>query len=278
MSTIIPKQQHYSTVTKTWNACSADKKKCRYANHRDVVVHDEEKTSFYKEMVSNALPESFTLKYAMKKDITGKRFETIKVAEPGTSGKRCMDCNEYLPASLVAEIDSFDNAGKRFNCNSCNGLIDWSVGHVPYVVEVLPEDAEPLISKEAVKNQSWFHATTVPNWGEDIMDAGVYIHAGSEVAAEERIKAVQRYTPTAEYYVYELRLKASSKVADDIYYDDNNWPETIDASSASGPKKDVVNKYQVNRYVNVWETAGTVSLLSDPNMFNIVGVKVIEIP
>lgn len=273
MSTITA-QQHYSPVTQRWSECSARKRKCRYSNHRDVVVADAEKASFYKELVKNALPESFTLKYAVKQSNVRRTSEKINVAEPGTSGKRCMDCSEYLPASLVAEVDSFDNYGKTFNCPSCTSIIDWSVGFVPYTVEVTPEDAEQLISKEAVKNQSWFHATTVPNWGEEIMDAGVYIHAGSETAAKERVKAVQHYTPSSEYYIYELRLKNSTKVADDIYYDDNDWPEVINPTA--GPKRDAIDKTKVNRYVNVWESAGTVSLLSDPRLFEIVGMKVVS--
>lgn len=137
-------------------------------------------------------------------------------------------------------------------------------------LKVLPTSA-PLMSEEFAKDAIWYHATVVPNWHEAVSEAGVYVHAGSRAAALER--AADKFFPYGQkitdrtIYLWKLSINSDAVVASDILSDENQWPTWVTGCTQKHLGGDV------QRYLNRWESPGSISVLADPRAFNVISVK-----
>jgi len=126
------------------------------------------------------------------------------------------------------------------------------------------------------KNISWWHATTVKNWEKEIkiaakMDQRFVVHIGNRRTAE-CVKNFFELSPdcigcgevpdgieTGDWNLYELRLKPDVFIPDEFISDD----EANRLEELPHPE----------RYVNIWEFVGDVSMVVRPEHFEIVSVR-----
>ena len=139
----------------------------------------------------------------------------------------------------------------------------------------------PALDAETARDLTWFHGTAVEDWSQEILtvfdqeedgdeDNVLLVHIGTYSAAMERIAADRPYSKGKPYYLYELRLTAEASVSDFIADDENNWPDSLfEAESGEFAGVNAV------RYLNRWETPGSISLLVAANVLEVVGVTVV---
>lgn len=253
-------QQHYSTVTNQWSTCKAVRRGCRYATHRDVADDDDtDRTALADVFYKTNLPKTVSL-------LSNKgKVENMLVAEEGTTGKRCRGCDKILSAETIQQIDS-SQAGASANCEHCGHKMNWYAVEPPYIVEVNRAEAHLLQNRETAKKQTWFHGTTVDNWAAEIAEAGVFIHAGTNNAALERLK-ISGQVSNEQQYVYELRMKPETQVNSTVYWDDNHFPESLNHHNDNS-----VKRTEVALYVNQWESPGSVSIIGAFDKFEVVNM------
>jgi hypothetical protein len=266
------KKQHYSTVTNDWERCRADKKPCRYADHRG--GDDLEKQKLLSQIIKANLPETVKLT-ALDGEKGSKRIK-----KPGTTGKRCRNCNAMLTQANVDEL--YDNTkpmeDRTTNCPSCSTGCLWYEfnGSAPYHVDINPEEAHLLLDENAVRETRWYHSSTSENWAESVETAGVLIHAGTLSAAHDRMNDLIGQNPQTDrthktHYLYEMKIKPGSALNKNILFDDNNFPSNPNEENEAD-----LNAKTVSRYVNEWENPGSVSLISVIDNFEIVKRTVLK--
>ena len=189
----------------------------------------------------------------------------LKVASPENTGLVCCYCD--LPISRDGWAKTLTEAP---TCDKCQRLID------PSDCEVEVESGSAaFLDKEAVQKVTWFHGTTLQEWDQKILAAHdakkevLLVHIGTRDAAEERIvtEKVNSCEPQ-DYYLYELKLKPEFTVSDCIIADRNNWPTTTAFKGQEDFEGDLVT-----RYLNCWESPGSISLLIAADAFEVVSVN-----
>lgn len=155
-------------------------------------------------------------------------------------------------------------------CGGCGNVFD--IDNVSLNVSPL---SAPLLDKSEVKQRTWFHTTNVQNWLPAVTEAKKYVHLGSLDSALERASDTY-YNQTAEWkienptsFLWEITIKPEAVVSDDVMQDENKWFDAV---------SDCTTKHlggDVQRYLNRWEAAGSISLLVDPRQ--IEAVKVTQI-
>lgn len=132
-----------------------------------------------------------------------------------------------------------------------------------------PEDFGTLLrrseliyfSDDMVKTSSWYHTSDRPDWEEAVKVGKVQqVHAGSWHSAEDRVSGLKR--EHGETWMYELRLKPDATIDPHVYAEDPNY--TLDWQTY--PQ----GKYSAHRYQNMYEDAGTISLLLHYSQFDII--------
>lgn len=156
-------------------------------------------------------------------------------------------------------------------CGGCGHVFDMD----NIALNVSPLSA-PLLDKNEVKQRTWFHATNVQDWLSAVTEAKAYVHLGSRDSALERESDIyhnqseewRKENPTTSF-LWEITIKPGAVVSDDVMPDENKWFSTV---------SDCTTKHlggDVQRYLNRWESAGSISLLADPSQ--IESVKVTQI-
>lgn len=207
-------------------------------------------------------------------DSNGNRV-VMNVAKPGTTGLRCRSCNNYLSKKVVDSIE--EQNSKIITCNSCYTSFTWNTNAdyrgvflPPYKVEIKTEEAHLLVSTDDVYSQTWYHSTQIENWATEIKKAETFVHFGTKEAALERLQLNNDWNKdNLEGEIYELRLKRSATISSTIHDDDNKFPELL-GEGRDEPHR--ISKNKVSRYVNQWESPGSVSLIGNLDDFEIVRV------
>lgn len=258
-------KQHLSPTTRKWETCSATKRQCRF-EHREIETPAEDKAALW-QTVQNSIQTALPTKFIIHNN-QGRSW-TKHVRQEGSSGKRCPECNEYLSQQDVDDLNSFQRGYAEVYCEECGAEIDWRRGgknSPPYIVELNRDAAEILHNHAVARNTVWYHATTKENWDVKAAEKHVYIHAGTEKAARDRILI---YFPNQEYYLYELRMKPDVPITEPGW-DDNHFPQK------RGDEKKIqtpVRSDKVTIYANDWEDPGSVSIISQLDNLQVVSKK-----
>lgn len=194
------------------------------------------------------------------------------IAPEGMSAIFCDDCGTYATMEQNATFDS----GCTDNCRSCGAFISYTISGL----SVRADNAHFLDVAE-VRKASWFHATLRSDWMGDlaqtnaqVQSAGVtkddqfMAHVGTLDAALARLIDAMKFKDADTVgYVYELRIKDSADIHDLIYDDENETaPQWAHECTSKGYSKDVT------RYVNRYESIGSISLLINSDAFEVVSV------
>lgn len=145
--------------------------------------------------------------------------------------------------------------GERFTCR-CGQTVDEQNA----VLTILPTSEAALDAGTLIYTQ-WFHATTVEDWLNKVQADSIYIHAGTKEAALERVRDSHfddPYSEPTDVYLWQFSISPFAVVADDILKDENRWSTHVSDCTRGHLGGDV------QRYLNTWESTGSVSVLLDP--------------
>lgn len=197
-----------------------------------------------------------------------KRFGHVitpqAMGESDVSAYACPVCEETVTKEQELQL-------KRDSSVTCINHHKFSIRNTK--LKVLPT-AVPLMSEDVTKQTIWYHATKVRNWHEAVSEAGIYVHAGSREAALERAadkfflnrKKMERH----KIYLWELSINPDAVIADVILSDENQWPKEVTFCTREHLGGDV------QRYLNRWESTGSISILADPRAFKAIRVKTVR--
>lgn len=148
-----------------------------------------------------------------------------------------------------------DDPLENVDCPACGDYFDIT----EVEVRVHPE-AMPLLSLDTVQETEWFHVSAFENWHTAItMQRHVpYIHAGNRASAIDRYEGLYRGRTA---YLYKFKLVPGARISDIVYDDLNEWPKYVERELPKSKKGQVVDGI---RYVNRWESPGSISLLVNP--------------
>ena len=190
--------------------------------------------------------------------------------ETATSPLSCIHCNTVLSKEDAHNIIKEIEYEEYFKCSCGKGS---SIEELD--VFILPTSIH-LLDKDVAKDNIWFHTTNRENWETKVKTAErvPYIHAGTFEAAMER----HEDRKSTYGWIYELRMKPECELADDVYSDLNRWDDEVDEDGIFEPD-DIHYDHPKDalRYVNKWESVGSISLLMDPRMMEVVAVHPIGI-
>lgn len=189
----------------------------------------------------------------------------------GDSAFMCVVCGSRFKRTQEESILMQENGclrGEELLCE-CDTkpmlkMLDVSVQH----------DSIPLLDKTVAKTASWFHATIVDDWHEkvstgfEMYDGEIpYVHVGNLSAAMDM--ANHRYFEQEKFAtvdLYEITLMEDAVLSDTVCDDGNFWYNHITERTREDLGGDAI------RYVNKWESIGSISLLVDPRKIKVTKV------
>jgi hypothetical protein len=203
----------------------------------------------------------------------------FEAAAVGFSPFRCDNCGTHITKKNEAGSPIWHEV-PLVECDLCEG--DTHEGSIT----VTPSSAH-LLSQDAVRETVWFHATYVEDWFEKISTGHgmeredgdfLYVHVGSEDAARDiaKYKYFDGYSFSDEPIVmlYQVKLKTGAKLSSRVVNDNETWR---DFGSVVEGSKEAIGGDAV-RYLNRWESPGSISLLVDARQLELVGVEQIHNP
>lgn len=134
-------------------------------------------------------------------------------------------------------------------------------------VWVHPSSVE-LLDKETAQKTTWFHTTSIEHWEVKILEHEKripYVHAGTLEAALDRFE----HQKNSYGWVYELQLSDDCILADEVYEDHDRWDYSVQEGFT---ERDGIVKHAI-RYINRWESVGSISILLDPRRMKVVGKR-----
>lgn len=113
-------------------------------------------------------------------------------------------------------------------------------------------------------NTKWYHSSKNPLWIETVTKANVPIHIGEKTAALDILKYNLERTGIA--FLHTVSFKPQTKVAPHLCPDlCSDWPMTdVEEFYADLPDHNAV------RYINGYESPGTISVFLDPNFLDLL--------
>lgn len=189
------------------------------------------------------------------------------IAPEGKSGAYCFQCQYHFDKELI------NSGAQAWECPGCgSGTLEGLTG-----VSILPEALE-FLDDEAVLNTTWFHTTIREDWDERLKghqgEDTPLTHLGTLEAATVRMEDLKRERESeglapAQFYLYEVALLPTMSISESLADDDNDSaPESV-----KDWRRDRFEKYDLfgcTRYVNMYESVGSISLLANPHHFEVV--------
>lgn len=186
--------------------------------------------------------------------------------DPGKSGLFCGSCHYVFPNDSDFAITRKDTACPEC-ANECSG---YDVG------VALRVDSKKFLNKQEVLDTKWFHTSTYENWeatvGHQAAEGRDYVHLGTKDAARERNEIVAVNIDDDPLYIYEIEIDRSSSIEDKVYYEDpfdNRDLPKVQGSNSSDVTK-ASDEPGITRYVNHFESPGSISLVVDPSKIRIL--------
>lgn len=202
------------------------------------------------------------------------------VSTTDNAGWACDDCGWECPDRRVLQAQKRKT---QIRCGGCRQLVPvecerWDVR--------FRKEHLPFLDVDNVRNATWFHATDVVDWWEQL-PAGVdtyftadgrsiesvapteegdlMVHIGTRDAALDRALAQS----TLDIWLHEVRLRPDTDIRDGVWEDEvTSFPERS-GHCTSGPWLGD----GVTRYLNRYEMPGSVSLLANPRNLELVSRK-----
>lgn len=150
-------------------------------------------------------------------------------------------------------------------------------------VHILPSSVR-FLDTDTTRENVWYHSTKVENWAEEVsqlrptfvcgsneMLSVPYVHVGTLDAAMARFDDTKHEAG----WLYEIRIKDEAVLAREVYEDRNDWEQYVRTGFFEGILEDK-KQCDVIRYVNRWESVGSISLIMDPRLFEVVKVSVLK--
>jgi hypothetical protein len=205
----------------------------------------------------------------------------FKIAHPEDTGMRCPRCETPVSLKKWTRVGP-QAASNGIRCYLCKGNEKLRDSYDSYFAPDTAKmgvtaDSAPLLDDTEAHAAVWFHATHKRNWFDEIQTIGdaqkgnLLVHVGMKATALARIKDAlwdKRLHGPQTYYLHEIRLKPEAVLHHSVLNDDNRWPPF---SASFERTHGTVN---AARYVNRWETPGSISMLVDATMIELT--KTIE--
>lgn len=201
-------------------------------------------------------------------------------ADAGLSPFRCDNCTTHITKQNESDSPLWHEI-PQVECNLCGDLQAGSI-------TVIPESSS-LLQAEVARDTIWFHTTYVENWFEKVSTGQgmeeqredgnfLYVHVGSEAAARDNAnyKYFDGYSFSDEPTVmlYQVKLKADAVLSPRVVNDNETWR---DFDSVVDGSQEAIGGDAV-RYLNRWESPGSISLLVDARQLELVGVERLHNP
>jgi hypothetical protein len=162
--------------------------------------------------------------------------------------------------------------GRDFhNCPVCENKI------ITYDLPVKLLERDRVFADATVLPQrNWYHATLRADWHEDAAAAFVPVHIGSYNSALMRSRDLRDldgwgHPEDTVWTIYELTLKPEATYMEHVFEDsDSVWPDNFEDFILATNGRSVV------RYLNNYEDPGSISLLADASVLQVVSVKQIK--
>lgn len=191
--------------------------------------------------------------------------------DAGRSAFRCGECGNHI-AKRNERLSSYWKETPVLACDTCGEDRSGTI-------TVIPTSAH-LLQPDAVKATTWYHATYVEDWFEKVStghgmkrEAGdfLYIHVGSQEASRDlaESKYFNHPEPDERIMLHQLKVKTDAVLAHPILNDIETW---WDYSSVTEETRKVIGGDAV-RYLNRWESPGSISLLVDARQLELVSVE-----
>lgn len=177
------------------------------------------------------------------------------VAPPNKAALQCIDCHQWMDLNHSA-LDS---------CAYCEHISYQQNSTFGYQIALLYAEQEKLDIQNALSTV-WFHATERNNWQSYVQSNETLVHLGSEMAALDRMSDLRSWSyDPQQITLFSVRLRPSATIDPQIYLDEDANELTQDMA------------YDVVRYVNAWESIGSVSLVAKSSCFEIVESELIQV-
>lgn len=222
---------------------------------RDMIVN----TDIVLSKVHEAVTGTPTFDWKLTVEDTDKirfDYQDIPIALANRSALACATCGTFYPENIDgASINSFTR------CQGCNGR-----NQVETVTCAIKPESVDMLRDENVRDTIWYHASVRKNWKADLARSSVkpVIHLGSKESALERASHVG----DDEMFLYEIRLKTGVPISPYLELDDtDSQPMTVEKMADN----ERMEGDGVTRYLNRYEDCGSISLMANPDAFEVVG-------
>lgn len=183
----------------------------------------------------------------------------------------CMSCDAPLSKSwekaLLNGLDDY-----QCLCGEDSQVDELDIHILPSSVQFL----DARVTRESV----WYHSTAVQNWDEEVSKLRpTFVCGGNEmpsvpyVHVETLESAMTRFNDAGADagWLYRIRIKEEAVLAGEVYEDQNDWEQWVRTGFFEERKQcDVI------RYVNRWESVGSISLIMDPRFLEVVKLSPLQ--
>lgn len=194
-------------------------------------------------------------------------------------------CPQCRTAITARQEEGFLNHSLRLDpCATCGKVIDNMTGTI-----LVRRDNAMFLDAETARTATWYHATVRENWIDDLMEcerrAQPYpwyvpgetvpmIHVGTRQAAQDRAERLMERDQPNRMYMYTVRLRTDAPMSQYVVDDLPSAPDY--AGYCDG--KPEYSKMGATRYVNRYESLGSISLLVNTTALEVVSRETMRFP
>lgn len=134
-------------------------------------------------------------------------------------------------------------------------------------------EALSMLDDAEVKRVTWFHITRRRDWHSGVLAAETPVHVGTKVAALTRAHGLRSGKPVDSlWWLQEVEIAKNASFLPGLAEDDAKGEPILDLDEL----EEVAGDHDGLRYLNLYEDAGSVSLLVDPAFVRIVSTTAIS--
>jgi hypothetical protein len=182
---------------------------------------------------------------------------------------RCSQCKRHVNVDLHGKLSGF---GYGY-CEYCDAYLSKESSDI-----TIARGNAHLRNKINCLTSEWYHCTSRDNWHKGVLDNNVVVHIGTRAAAEYKFKMMENWGDNL--YIHVIKLSPLANIADYIYDDLNDWPSRVNRAEEDlgvwDYRRDIPRRGAV-RYVNRWEGPGSISILLDPAILEVVHTETYEL-